>query len=154
MKQTQKPLTQDPIFVRIVVSSTGLGLALMLGSLAAVKFTDANRLQFGWNWFIPLWMAVAVIGNQRFWKAVWQAQNDPTPKAKKRLTIHSALLVALAIGAFLYPLRFIEQSRWIEVARGLATAVVFLGTVGTIIYQFGRGFAEGDGITAEPTGNT
>ena len=97
MKQTQKPLTQDPIFVQIVVSSTGLGLALMLGSLAAVKFTDANRLQFGWNWFIPMWMTVAVIGNQRFWKAVWQAQNDPTPKAKKRLTIHSALLVALAI---------------------------------------------------------
>src|ERR1051325_7869289 len=94
MNQTQKPLDQDTIFIRIIVGSTGLGLALMLGSLAAVKSSDANRLQFEWNWFIPVWMAIAVFGNRLFWKSALQAQRNPTPKAKKSLTVHSVLLAA------------------------------------------------------------
>ena len=142
MTNDQKTPFQDSGFVRIVVGSTGLGLALMLGSLAAVQVDGSHHYQFGFNWTVPLWMIAAVYGNNRFWKSVWQAQSDPNPKNKKNAVINAGVLAALAIGAFLYPLRFIEAGNLWAVARGLVTAVIFLSILGTFIYQIGRAFSE------------
>jgi polyferredoxin len=138
MINNQKTPFQDSGFVRIVVGSTGLGLALMLGSLAAVRVNGSQHYQFGWNWMVPLSMIAAVYGNSRFWKSVWRAQANPNPKNKRIAIIHAVVLAALAIGAFLYPLRFIEAGNFSAVARGLGTAVIFLGILGTFIYQIGR----------------
>jgi hypothetical protein len=142
MIENQKSLLQDSGFIRIVIGSTGLGLALMVGSLAAVQVNGAQHYQFGWHWSVPVWMLAAVYGNSRFWSSVWRAQNHPTQKNKRSAIIHALGLAAFAIGAFLYPLRFIETSHLLPVARGLATAVIFLSILATILIQISRALSE------------
>jgi hypothetical protein len=142
MIQNQKSVFQDSGFIRIVVGSTGLGLALMVGSLAAVQVNGAQHYQFGWNWTVPVWMLVAVYGNGRFWSSVWRAQNDPTQKNKRSAIIHALGLATLAIGSFLYPLRFIETAHLLPVARGLATAVIFLSILAIILVQISHALTE------------
>jgi hypothetical protein len=149
MIQNQKTPFQDSGFVRIVVGSTGLGLALMLGTLAAVRVNGTQHYQFGWNWTVPIGMLAAFYGNSRFWKSVWEAQSNPSPGNKKKAIIHAAGLAALAIGAFLYPLRFIEADHLLAVARGLITAVIFLSILGTMIFKIGRALSESENSTKE-----
>jgi hypothetical protein len=144
MRDPNQTLLEDKPFKGIVVFSTGLGLALMLASLAAIRIGKVEGLQFAWHWTILLWMAAAAIWNWRFWNVVWQVQRDPTPQAKKRLIFHCGILFAIGLGAFLYPIRFIEQSYWAGIGMGLVTAFTFLGIMFWIIFRFARGFLEQD----------
>jgi hypothetical protein len=136
--------TQDKQFRRIVVGSTGLGLACMLASLAAIRIDPQEGLRFGWHWSILLVGAVALIWNARFWKAVWASQREGQPRAGRALSWHVAGLAALGLGSFLYPIRFIERSEWLDVSKGLVTAVLFLGVLCWLMIKWARGFAEFD----------
>src|SRR3954449_10151520 len=103
-------LFDEPSFRRIVVGSTGLGLALMFASLASIRMNNSAGLQFTWHWTILLWMIAAAIWNWRFWTVVWRAVANPTPAAKRKLFLYMATLAGFGIGAFLYPIQFIERS--------------------------------------------
>src|SRR5690349_3396617 len=122
-------LYQDPVFRKIVVCSTAIGLAGMLGSVAAIRITKTAGLQFGWHWSILLVAGAVVLWNSRFWKVVWELQDGANEKTRRRLVWHLAVLGLLGIGSFLYPIRFIEQSYFSGVGRGLLTAISFLGTM-------------------------
>src|SRR5688572_25601255 len=135
---------QDKLLRRIVVASTGLGIALMLASLAAVQFGKAQSLQFAWHWSIAVVMFLGAYWNWRFWKLIWKAYDAPAANLKRNITIAFALLLALGLGTFLYPIRFISAEYHLPITRGLATAVLFLGTMGWLIYKLGRGFLECD----------
>jgi hypothetical protein len=137
-------LYQDSSFRRIVVSSTGLGLACMLGSVASVRISRGAGLQFGWHWSILVLAAAVMLWNGRFWRVVWQLQEQPGPDLKRKLGIHLGVLLLLGIGSFLYPIRFIEQGYWNGILRGLFTAVAFLGTMVWLIYKCGKGLNEID----------
>src|SRR4051812_3621273 len=139
-------LYQDSIFRRIVVGSTSLGLACMFASLAAVRINKAVGLQFSWHWSLIIVIAAAIFWNWRFWHIVWAAQTNPQPDSKRKLAIYVAALVVLGIGSFLYPIRFLEQSYWNGILRGLLTAGTFLGTMFTLIYKVGKGFGEIDAV--------
>jgi hypothetical protein len=60
--------------------------------------------------------------------------------------MHLMVLVLLGIGSFLYPIRFVEQSYWSGILKGLVTAVTFLGTMLWLIYKVGKGFGEIDSV--------
>jgi hypothetical protein len=143
---------QDKLLRRIVVASTGLGIALMLASLAAVQFGKAQSLQFAWHWSIGVVMVLGAYWNRRFWKLIWQASDVPSANLKRNITIAFALLLALGLGTFLYPIRFISAEYHVPISRGLATAVLFLGTMGWLIYKLGRGFVNADAIEASHRG--
>jgi hypothetical protein len=134
-------LYQDSMFRKIVVGSTGLGLACMLGSVAAVRISKGSGLQFGWHWTILLVAAAVIVWNMRFWNVVWELQDRPNVKTKKRLALHLGILCLLGIGSFLYPIRYIEQSYFSGIAKGLVTALTFLGTMFWLIYKCGKGLA-------------
>lgn len=134
-----------------MVASTGLGIACMLGSLASVRITRSNGLEFVWHWSILLVAAAGVVWNSRFWRAVWETQRSSNPQAQRRLIVHLVALVLLGAGSFLYPIRFIEQSYWNGILKGLLTAVTFLGTMIYLIYKTVKGLEEIDSTELERT---
>ena|SRR5436190_8298688 len=144
MRNPNLTLLEDKSFKRIVVFSTGLGLSSMIASLAAIRIGKSEGLQFVWHWTILFWMAAAAIWNWKFWNVVWEVQASPTASAKKKLGAYCGVLLAIGLGAFLYPIRFLEESYLGGIGMGLITAFTFLGTMFWIIYRFGRGFLEQD----------
>jgi hypothetical protein len=143
---------QDKLLRRIVVASTGLGIALMLASLAAVQFGKAHSLQFAWHWSIAAVMVLGAYWNWRFWKLIWKTYDAPAANLKRNIIIAFALLLALGLATFLYPIRFISAEYHVPISHGLATAVLFLGTMGWLIYKLGRGFVNADEIEAAQRG--
>ena len=146
MTTTAPSFFQDKLLRRIVVGSTGLGIALMLASVAAVQFGKAQSLQFAWHWSIAVVMFLGAYWNWRFWKLIWKAYDAPAANLKRNISIAFALLLALGLSTFLYPIRFISAEYHIAISRGLATAVLFLGAMGWLIYKLGRGFVNADRI--------
>jgi len=139
-----QPLHQDKVFKRIASWSTGLGLAVMVASLASIQIGTQHGLQFRWHWTVLLWILAALVFNARGWRLVWKLQSNPTPELKRKLRFFCVLLILLGIGAFLYPIRFIAQSYRTDITRGLLTAIIPLGGIGWFIYRFGKGFMEQD----------
>jgi hypothetical protein len=135
---------QDKTFRRIVVGSTGLGIAAMLASVAAVQIGKTRGLSFSWHWSVAVVMVVGALWNWRFWSLIWQAQDGQVPNLKLKLGMHFGVLFALGLGTFLYPIRFVSAEYHLGISRGLVTAVLFLGTMGWLIYKLGRGFLNGD----------
>ncbi len=140
---------QDRNFRKIVVGSTGLGLACMLASVAALRIGKGTGLQFGWHWSIVIIVAAVVLWNVRFWNLVWKLQEEGSGKTKRKLWTHLGILTLLGIGSFLYPIRYIEQSYWSGIVKGLLTAGTFLGTMVWLIYKCGKGFGEIDRVELE-----
>jgi hypothetical protein len=140
-----KSILDDTKLRAITVASTGLGFACMVGSLAAVRMNKGG-FQMQWHWSIVIVAAVAFIWNSRLWKAIWQLQEDASAKAKRRLAFHLAVLVALGLGAFLYPLSFAEADFRHDAMKGLMIAAPALGIVCLLLYTVGRGFKEVDAI--------
>ena len=136
-----------------MVGSSGLGIALMLASLAAVQFGKAQGLQFQWHWSIAVVMALGAYWNWRFWKVIWGAHDAPNRNFRTKLTGVFALLFALGAGTFLYPMRFVAADYHFPISRGLLTAVLFLGTMFWLIYKLGRGFVNADRIETEQQAN-
>jgi hypothetical protein len=139
-------LFQDKLLRRIVVGSTGLGIALMLASVAAVQFGKAQSLQFAWHWSIAVVMFLGAFWNYRFWNLIWKAYDTPTSNLRRSITFAFAALLALGLATFLYPIRFISAEYHLAISRGLLTAVVFLGTMGWLIFKLGRGFIQADEV--------
>lgn len=140
---------QDSLFKKIVVGSTGFGLACMLGSLAAIQISPGAGLEFKWHISILAIAAAGLFWNGRFWKLVWAAQQSPSPKSRRAVTVQLIILLLLGAGSFLYPIRFIEQSYWNGILRGLITAGGFLGVMIGLIYKCGQGLMQIDAIELE-----
>lgn len=143
---TNSLLPQDTLLRRIMVASTGLGIALMLGSVAAVQFGKAQGLQFQLHWSIAVVMLLGAFWNWRFWNVIWKANDTPGADFRKKIIVAFALLFALGLGTFIYPMRFVAEGYHLGISRGLATAVVFLATTFWLIYKLARGFVNADRI--------
>jgi hypothetical protein len=136
MKQ-ELPLFEQPLFRSIVVGGTGLGLGLMIGSLALIRGRDAAGFVWGWSWWSLILFAAGAWFTGSFWKAVFKAGDEPSHKNKTRVVFYLFLLAALGLGSFLYPLRFMGSENYYAVAKGLFTAFLFLGGVGALLYKVG-----------------
>ena len=118
----------------------------MLGAVAAIQISKDHGLQFGWHWTILVVAAAVILWNTRFWNLVWELQETAIPKTKSKLVFHLCILAVLGLGSFLYPIRYIEQSHWNGIIRGLITAITFLLTAGWLLYKSGKGLVEIDDI--------
>jgi len=148
-----KSLFNDRALRRIMVGSSGLGIALMLASLAAVQFGKTQGLQFQWHWSIAVVMALGAFWNWRFWKVIWNAYDAPNRNFRARLVRAFAMLFVLGAGTFLYPMRFVAADYHFPISRGLLTAVLFLGTMFWLIYKLGRGFVNADRLEMQQQAN-
>ena len=145
-------LMEDKAFRRIVVGSTGLGLSLMIASLASIRIGEQLGLKFTWHWTILIWMAATAFWNSRFWSVVWDVQTHPSPAGKKKLGIYCAILMAIGVAAFLYPVRFISQAYRLDISKGLITAVIFLGCGAWVAWKLVRCFLEHDEVELQEQG--
>jgi hypothetical protein len=121
--------------------------------LAALRVNKGAGLQMEWHWSILLFAGIAVVWNGRLWKAIFQAQAATSRKAKRRLTFHLSALVLLGVGAFLYPLAFVESGYRHGIFKGVLTATSFLSVLGWILYTFAKGFAAADAIELQRQAN-
>jgi hypothetical protein len=142
-------LTQDKTFRRIVVGSTGLGIAFMLASLAAVQFGKAQGLQFQWHWSIALVMLLGVAWNWHFWNLLWRAQEAEDAGSRRKLMFSFAQLFALGAGTFLYPVRFVASEHQLEISYGLITALLFLVVMFWVIFKVARAFSAANEVSAD-----
>jgi hypothetical protein len=133
----------------MVVFSAGLGLAILVGSMASLRPGPQRWLQFEWNWSMPLWAAAAWLLNNRWWKSVWELQDHPeaTPAARKSFLRYSALLALLGIATFLYPIRFAAGENYRALAEGLLKAIAALSFVGWMLYRTGKLILAQDAIS-------
>ena len=141
-------LFQDKTFRRIVVASTGLGIAFMLASLAALQFGKAQSLRFQWHWSIAVVILLGLYWNARFWRIIWQAQEAPTLNFRREMTFAFTMLFALGFATFLYPMRFVSPEHHLSISGGLVTAIIFLGVTATLIIKTGRAFMAADAAEA------
>ena len=146
MNNTVSSFLNDKTLRRIMVGSTGLGLAFMLASVAAVQFGRTKNLDFQWHWSIVAVVTLGIAWNAWFWKLIWRAYDDPESSQRGKLVGAFALLFALGAGTFIYPVRFVASSFRPEISLGLVTAIVFLSVMFTLIYKLGRGFVNADQI--------
>jgi hypothetical protein len=144
-----KSLFDDKRLRAIMMASTGLGFACMVASLASLRLSKGATFQFEWHWSILILAAAAFFLNHRLWTAIWQVQDHPSPKAKRRLALRLSALLLVGIGAFLYPILFVDGSYRPDLLIGLITAAAFLSTLGWLLYRLGKGLAEADAIELE-----
>lgn len=124
--------------------STGLGLAFVVGLLAAIRTDKAAGIQIRWHWSILVFSLAAYLWNSRLWNAIRQAQQKPTAKAKRRVVLHLAVLVVFGLGYFLYPLLFLQAGFRHEALVGTLIAAGFLCALGVLFYNVAKVFKEED----------
>ena len=134
----------DATFDRIVVVSTALGFAAVLGTAACLERGADQGLDFHWHWRALLWMGLGVAAAVRLWQLLWRAQADDTGKAGKSLVKFCILLLIGALGVFVYPILFVSSEHFNDVLTGLSLATAVLTFVGWMIYRVARGFEESD----------
>ncbi len=139
MTKKEATLFEQPLFRTIVIGGTGLTLAVMLGSLALISGRNAAGFLWSWSWLSLFWFGAGLLFTRSFWQAVFRAAKEPSHQAKANVAYHLFALVVLGVGAFLYPVRFLEQRHYFDIARGLFAAFVFLGSVALLLFKVGQG---------------
>ncbi len=128
------------------MTSTGLAFAAGFGTLAALNTEGNHGMQFTWHWTVIPWMVVGALGNWRLWVFLLESEGNLSAQGKKKFFIYCGLLASVGLGAFLYPIRFVDQSRFGDLAQGLVAAAGVLSAMGWMIHQLGRAFAKADSI--------
>ena len=137
----EKYLPTDKTFKVIVIGSSGLALATVTGSAAALEHSPGQGLHFAWHWSVLVWSAAAALCAWPFWRLVWAVQECPTRKTKARLLAFCFFLLLLGLGLFLYPMRFTSAAFRSEALVGLALAAVFLGIGAALLCALARAFS-------------
>ena len=139
MNEQDTPLFEQKLFRMIMVGGSGLTLAVMLSSLALIKGHDQTGFQWAWSYWSVLIFAAGALFNRSFWNAIFRAGSEPSHANKAKVVYHVFGLIVLGVGAFLYPVRFLGHENYVAIARGLFTAVTFLGGVVVLLYKVGQG---------------
>lgn len=125
----------DPFFRRVVSLATGLAFGGMLATLAVFERGTHGKLSFHWHWAaVPLLLVGLGLGVQ-FWRILWQAQKEGSPQATSRLRRFTIVLAFIALGSFLYPMRYIQSAQRQDVFIGLGLAVMALSAIGWFIWK-------------------
>ena len=133
----------DRAFFRIVSWSTALGLGCAAALTASLRSACTGfSLQFS------VGTVAAFLGGAAFallyWKLVFTS--------RRAARAASVMLLLLALGAFLYPLRYVPVEKLPSVAIGLAAAACVVSAGGIAIYRLARFFnAENAGMEAAQT---
>jgi hypothetical protein len=136
----------DRTFNRIVLVSTAMGFAAVLGSAACLERGADGGLTFRWHWRALIWMALGVVVAMRLWRLLWRAQSDGTGKAASQLKRFCAGLLIGAVGVFVYPILFVSSEHFDDVLTGLSLATAVLTFVGWMIYRVIKGLNASDAM--------
>lgn len=124
----------SPFFRRLLVVSTALAFGGMLASLG-VAGRDANGLRFSFHWSVPVLFAAGAGAAVAFWQLIFRLDSGGSDQLRGRLKLAAGVLILVAVGCFLFPLRLVSPDKRLEVIFGMGFAVVVLSGVGWLIYQ-------------------
>jgi hypothetical protein len=142
----QRYLPADKTFKRVVLAATALALAFVVGSAACVQRGPADQMTFAWHWSVMLWGLGAAASAWPFWRLVWAVQERPTRRTKTQLVLYCIGLLALGLGAFLYPSRFGSVILRSDAFEGLALAAVFLLVGACLLFALSRALSRDDNL--------
>jgi len=133
--------TAERDFIKIAAGSTGLGLGIMLASLAAL---DRDKSGYSFHLLSP-WVAAAFAVGAALGYFYWilLGRSETLRNGPRLLRGASAFLLIVGFGGFLYPLRFVPREKLPEILEGLAGAVFVLSLLGFMIWRIAR-FLERD----------
>jgi hypothetical protein len=121
----------DRLFFGIVSNSSALAFGAVFASLQAL-----GKSAYGFTFHVSIWTAVAGFVGAALGLGYWKIVSlDTTAKSHWLLRIASIIMALAGVAAFLYPLRFVATDALLEIARGLATAVVALSAVGIMLLR-------------------
>lgn len=143
------PLHEDVTFRRILMAASAAGMGGVVASLTTVR-QGPHGFEFHWTALaIPGFAAGALVACL-YWAMIFRFSARASSRRGRRwITTASVLLIVLAVGAFLYPIRFIPEQKRGEVIIGLSAAVVVLGGIGYIIHTIVRWLEQDDAEAAE-----
>jgi hypothetical protein len=136
----------ERVFFKIAGASTALGLAVLLGSVQAVRISPS-----GVSFTFTLGTLVAIVCGAVFGWLPWRLAASGLSRAGKTSWLFraSAALVLLSgIAGCLYPLRFVPAEKLPEVLKGLIVAVCVLSTLAFVLWRL-RCFLERDAGQSE-----
>jgi len=143
------PLHEDVLFRRLVTAASAAGMGGVVGSLATVR-QGPHGFEFHWTALaIPGFVAGALIACL-YWAMIFRfSARAGSQRGRRWIAVASVLLMGLAVGAFLYPIRFIPEQKRGEVIIGLAAAVTVLGGIGYLIHTIVGWLEQDDAEAAE-----
>jgi hypothetical protein len=124
----------SPFFRRLLVVSTAMAFGGMLGSLG-VAGRDADGLKFSFHWSVPLLFLVGASAAVWFWRLIFRFDSGGDARLRGRLKWVAGVMLVVAFGCFLFPLRLVSPDKRMEVILGMGFAFVVLTGMGTLIYQ-------------------
>ena len=125
---------KDRQFRSVVVLGTALAFGGMLGSLGVVG-RDREGLHFSFHWSAPVLFLVGAALAVGFWRLIFRFDEGVSEDKSKRLWRAGAVLLVVAVGCFLYPLRLVSPEKRLEVVFGLSSALVVLSAIGWLIFK-------------------
>ncbi|EEF58399.1 hypothetical protein [Pedosphaera parvula] len=128
--------TQQGLY-KLVTYSTAVALGVMVASLEALRPTPSGfSFQISFRTLIAFVLGGAVAFP--FWRFIFNGASW----SNKRLTFawicFLALLLALGVGAFLYPLRYVPREKLPDILIGLLAAVLALSAIGFLLWRVKR----------------
>lgn len=132
---------RSPGFRRFVSAGAAAGAAGMCGSLAMLTCGDQG-FEFHWKPVVPVAAAGGAAVAWLFWRIVFGLVDravEPTA-ARRTLWTAVAVLMAMALAAFLYPIRCVSAEVRGDVLIGLAAAVAVLSAAGWALRSLVRAF--------------
>ncbi len=123
-----EPANSRPL-MRIVFFSTALAFGAAAASAQALQFGAGG---FGFKFSIGTLVAFLLGAGSAF--LFWHLAGGGRSGVWKS----SLLMIAVGLGLFLYPLRFVQTRLLPEVAIGLTTAVFALSVLGFLVWQVKR----------------
>ncbi len=150
---TPVPLHEDNTFRAMVMAGSAAGMGGMVASLTTLK-QGPYGFEFHWsNLAIPGFVAGALI-SCLYWAMIFRySARSGSASGRRFVGIASMTLLALAVVAFLYPIRFIPDQKRGDVIVGLSGAIVVLGGIGylihTIVSWLEQDAEENDGTSSD-----
>lgn len=114
--------------------STALAFGGMMASLG-VAGRDADGLKFSFHWSVPLLFVAGAGAAVGFWRLIFRFDAGGNDQLRGRLKLVAGVLLLVALGCFLFPLRLVSPDKRLEVIFGMGFALVVLSGMGWLIYQ-------------------
>lgn len=141
---TADTLERSPLLRGVVIASSSLGMGTLLASLTLLRQSEAG-VQWQWsNFAVPAFALGAVVA-ALYWAMVFRLGTGNDGRASRLLLYStSVILLLLAVGILLYPLRFVSAEKRHDVLVGLAVAACALSVVGFMLRTVVRMLEEED----------
>ncbi len=151
MRQEASDTVERSPFLRwIMIGSSAFSLGCLLASLTVLDLGKGG-IEFHWSNYALIAFPVGAALAAGYWLLVFRlGEKDEFASGRRTVYAASIFMLLLAIGVFMYPLRFITPEKRSDVLIGLAVATCALSCVGFMIRTVVKMLEEEDDANPPP----